>query len=140
MMQVCSCFSQILQGVDFPNVKIVCTVGLPGTLVDALQRAGRVLRNSGDPAIFVLFYESWVHDISLDEYKNGDISGDPDRPRSNLKPNSRKQERAPYSSLKLVKSDECIRLLFAQYLGDKTPEGTSVVYCFYHPQFLIQWV
>ncbi|KAF9484311.1 P-loop containing nucleoside triphosphate hydrolase protein [Pholiota conissans] len=28
-------------GVDFPNVKIVCTVDLPSTIVDALQRGGR---------------------------------------------------------------------------------------------------
>ena len=137
-MQVCSCRSQFLQGVDFPNVKIVCTVGLPGTLVDVLQRAGCALRNSDDPALFVLFYESWVHDISLDEYKNGDLC-DPDRPRSNLKQNSRKQERTPYSSLKLVKSDECIRLFFAQYLGDKTPEGI-VMYCFYCPILPVQYV
>jgi len=27
-------------GVDFPNVKIVCTAGLPETIVDALQRGG----------------------------------------------------------------------------------------------------
>jgi hypothetical protein len=31
--------ADIPQGVDFPDVKIVCTVGLPGTMVDILQHA-----------------------------------------------------------------------------------------------------
>lgn len=53
---------------------------------------------------------------------DGDLN-DPDRPRSILKPNSQQREHAPYSSLKLVKFNECIQLMFAQYLGDKSPEG-----------------
>ncbi|KAH9069630.1 P-loop containing nucleoside triphosphate hydrolase protein [Lactarius deliciosus] len=62
-------------GVDFPDVKIVCTAGLPGSMVDVLQRGGRALRNSDDDALFVIFYEPWVHDISLDEYTEGDLAG-----------------------------------------------------------------
>jgi hypothetical protein len=31
--------SEIAQGVDFPDVKIVCTAGLPSTMVDVLQHA-----------------------------------------------------------------------------------------------------
>jgi len=56
------------------------------------------------------------------QYKDGDLN-DPDRPRSILKPNSQQRERAPYSSLKLVKFNECIQLMFAQYPSDKSPEG-----------------
>jgi superfamily II DNA or RNA helicase len=67
----------LLQGVDFPDVKIVCIAGLPGTTVDTLQRAGRALRNSDEDALFVVFYDPWVTDISLDEYKDGDLL-DPD--------------------------------------------------------------
>ncbi|KAH9017400.1 P-loop containing nucleoside triphosphate hydrolase protein [Lactarius hengduanensis] len=74
-------------GVDFPDVKIVCTAGLPGTMVDVLQRAGRALCNSNEDALFIVFYESWAHELSLDEYSEGDL-GDPDRPRSTLKPSS----------------------------------------------------
>ncbi|KAH9009895.1 P-loop containing nucleoside triphosphate hydrolase protein [Lactarius hengduanensis] len=37
-------------GVDFPDVKIVCTAGLPANMVDILQRGGRALRNSSEDA------------------------------------------------------------------------------------------
>ena len=47
----------LLQGVDFPDVKIVCTAGLPGTTVNTLQCAGRALRNSDEDALFVVFYD-----------------------------------------------------------------------------------
>ncbi|KAH9029568.1 P-loop containing nucleoside triphosphate hydrolase protein [Lactarius hengduanensis] len=71
-------------GVDFPDVKIVCTVGLPGTTVDTLQRAGCALQNSDDHAFFIIFHEPWVHELSLSEYSEGDLS-DPDRPRGQLR-------------------------------------------------------
>lgn len=75
-------------GVDFPNVKIVCTAGLPETIVDALQRGGRGIwvlsgDQDADTALFVIFYEHWVHGINLDDYANGDTL-DPDRPRKDL--------------------------------------------------------
>ena len=47
----------------------------------------------------------------------GDLS-DPDRPRHDLKPNSQRRERAPYSLLTLIKLGLCIRRYFADYLGD----------------------
>ncbi|KAF8275162.1 hypothetical protein EI94DRAFT_34751 [Lactarius quietus] len=34
--------------VDFPDVKIICTAGLPSTMVDVLQHGGRALCNSDD--------------------------------------------------------------------------------------------
>lgn len=101
----------------------MCTVGLPGTTVDTLQRAGRALRNSDEDALFVLFYESWVHGISLSEYTDGDLS-DPDRPRGQLKSRAQRRERASLSSLRLVKSPGCIRSEFANYLNDTSDEGT----------------
>ena len=36
-------------------MKIVCTVGLPATNVDALQRGGRAIQQSNDDALFVIF-------------------------------------------------------------------------------------
>jgi superfamily II DNA helicase RecQ len=51
----------VTKGIDFPNVKIVCTAGLPSTIVDALQRGGRAIRIvSVDPALFVVFYDPWA--------------------------------------------------------------------------------
>ena len=67
-----------MKGVDFPNVKIVCTAGLPSTIVDALQRAGRALRASMEMALFVLFYEAWALEINVGDYTGAVL--DPDRP------------------------------------------------------------
>jgi len=115
-------------GVDFPNVKIVCTAGLPETIVDALQRGGRGIRvlsgdQDADTALFVIFYEPWVHDIRLEDYANGDIL-DPDRPRKDLTSKTPSvRERAPYYSLMLIRSVICLRILFAEYLGDTFADG-----------------
>ncbi|KAH8983561.1 hypothetical protein EDB86DRAFT_2811389, partial [Lactarius hatsudake] len=111
-------------GVDFPDVKVVCTAGLPGTMVDVMQHGGRALRNSDEDALFVVFYESWVHDISLDEYSEGDL-GDPDRPRGPLKPSSQRRDCAPFSCVNLVKGATCLRAQFASYLDDTSPSGAS---------------
>jgi hypothetical protein len=91
-------------------------------MVDVLQRAGRALRNSNEDALFIIFYEPWVNDISLDEYNEGNID-DPDRPRGPLKTRSQRRERTPYSCLKLVKSTTCLRAEFASYLGDQSSAG-----------------
>ncbi|KAG6906554.1 hypothetical protein DXG01_013221 [Tephrocybe rancida] len=93
--------------VDFPDVKIVCNAGLPATTVDTLQRGGHVGHQDGDKGLYVIFYEPWVDNISLDEYAHGD-QNDPDRLRLCLKPNSQRKDRAPLSSLQLVKSSNCI--------------------------------
>ena len=55
--------------------------------MDALQRGGRAIRQSDDDALFVIFYESWVLDINLDDYSTGDLL-DPDRPLKDLHENS----------------------------------------------------
>jgi hypothetical protein len=102
----------------------VCTVGLPTTTVDPLQRGGRALRNSNKDALFVIFYEPWVHELDLNSFNEGDLS-DPDRPRMKLRPNSQHRERAPLSSVTLVRSKRCIRGHFAEYLGDKSSEGEN---------------
>jgi hypothetical protein len=120
--------ADVPQGVDFPDIKIICTSGLPGTMVDILQRGGCALRNSDDDTLFVIFYEPWVHDISLDKYSKGNL-GDPDRPRCPLKLSSKWRERAPFSCLKLVKSTTCLRAEFASYLNDTSHLGTCDSLC-----------
>ena len=93
-------------------------------MVDVLQRAGRALRNSHEDALFIILYDPWVHDISLDEYTEGDLC-DPDRPRRKLKSSSQRRERAPFSCLKIIKSSTCLRAQFASYLNDTSPAGMS---------------
>jgi superfamily II DNA helicase RecQ len=110
-----------MQGVDFPDVKIVCNAGLPGNIVDSLQRGGRVGRRDGDQGLFVNFYELWVKSISLEQYEGS--CDDPDRPQGTLKPTSSARDHAGRASVKLMQCEDCHRLSFADYLGDKTPTG-----------------
>lgn len=98
-------------------------MGLTGDTVDTLQRGGRVGRRDGDQGLYVIFYEGWALDISLDEFDDGDLN-DPDRTRKPLKPTSQKRDRASYSSVKLVQCKTCLREFFATYLGDKSLNGT----------------
>jgi len=107
-------------------VKIVCTVGLPTNIVDALQRGGRAIRIGDEHALFVVFYEPWALEINLEDYL--DINGsqnidDPDRPRDKLRVNSQRRERAPYSSVRLVQCRTCLRQFYADYLNDKSVTG-----------------
>ncbi|KAN0128795.1 hypothetical protein V8E53_013382 [Lactarius tabidus] len=90
-------------GVDFLDIKIICTAGLPSMMVDILQCGGRALHNSQDDALFIILYKHWVHDILLDEYNKGDM-GDPDCPRAKLKSSSQQYEHVPFSCLKLFSS------------------------------------
>jgi superfamily II DNA helicase RecQ len=113
------------QGVDFPNVQIVCTAGLPSTIVDALQRAGRAIRTGNEPALFVLFHESWALEIDPDNYMEGT---DPDRPRSNLDTHSRQRDRAPLSVVRLIRCSSCLRQFFADYLNDQSTIGTLLLF------------
>ncbi|KAF9537104.1 hypothetical protein CPC08DRAFT_651860, partial [Agrocybe pediades] len=108
-------------GVDFPNVKIVCTAGLPATMVDCLQRGGRAARSSGQTALFVVFFEKNMLQINEKEF-TGDVQ-DPDRPREKLTAKPKRLERAPLSGVRLVQTTGCLRKFFADYLNDKSPEA-----------------
>jgi hypothetical protein len=113
----------VTKGIDFPNVKVVCTTGLPSTIVDALQRGGRAIRIvSVDPALFVVFYEPWALGINEEEYTYGSPE-DPDRPRKEQKETSPRRDRAPLSSLRLVQTPDCLRAFYANYLADNASEG-----------------
>ena len=112
------------KGVDFPDVKIVCTAGLSGSIVDILQRGGCAMRNSDNDALFVIFYEPWVHEISLDEHSEGNL-GNPDRPRGPLKSSSQRRDCALFSCLKLVQGTHCLHAKFASYLEDTSQSGTG---------------
>ncbi|KAK0434245.1 P-loop containing nucleoside triphosphate hydrolase protein [Armillaria borealis] len=109
-------------GVDFPAVDIVCNAGLPGNGAEDDQRGGRVLRTTrfqGDFGLYVIFWEPWADEIDLDEYGSGD---DPDRPRSILTVKSSKRDRAPLSSVSLVKGKVCIRESKVRYNKDTYPK------------------
>lgn len=107
-------------------MKIVCTVGLPSTTTDTLQRGGRAFRSSNEDALFVMFHEPWVHEISLDDFQNFDAA-DLDRPRAPLKANSQRRERAPFYSVKITQERLCIRKGFSTYLGDESTDGAAYI-------------
>ncbi|KAF6749455.1 P-loop containing nucleoside triphosphate hydrolase protein [Ephemerocybe angulata] len=134
-------------GVDFPNVEIVCNVGIPPTGVDAIQRGGRGGRQPGSQALFVIFHEPFANEIDLGEYKGRGIDlNDPDRPRNKLKTSSNRRDRAPYFMTQLIQSSECIRRqLNKNYLNDESDESLSFSnkwglccdrdHAFDHPEF-----
>lgn len=82
---------------------------------------GRLVRSGLTTGLAVLFYESWVEEIDLDEFDDGKAS-DLDRPRNELGKHASVQKRASYSGVSLVKKSVCERRFFADYLGDKTSE------------------
>ena len=112
----------LYEGVDFPDVKIVCNVGLPSSIVEALQRGGRVGRRDGSQGLSVIFYDLWALTIPLDEYADS-RSDDPDRPRALSKPTTSRKDRAPLSCVQLVQLQTCLRVFFASYLGDNAVNG-----------------
>ncbi|KAF8151358.1 P-loop containing nucleoside triphosphate hydrolase protein [Crassisporium funariophilum] len=114
-------------GVDFPNVKIVATIGLPPTIVDALQRGGRGIRVGDEHALFVVFNKSWALEIDEDEFMEGT---DPDRPRTKLGIHSRAQERAPLLAIQLVRSRTCLRKFYADYLDDHAVDALKHLHRF----------
>ena len=71
-------------------MKIVCTVGLPTNIVDALQWGGRAIHIGDEHALFVVFYESWALEINLEDYLDTNCSqtiDDPDQPHDKLRVN-----------------------------------------------------
>ncbi|KAH6902930.1 P-loop containing nucleoside triphosphate hydrolase protein, partial [Coprinopsis sp. MPI-PUGE-AT-0042] len=68
----------LAQGVDFPDVEIVCTVDVPPSIVESIQRGGRGGRQSGSASLFITFYEQWALDTSVDDFSQGD-QNNPDR-------------------------------------------------------------
>ncbi|KAF8221223.1 hypothetical protein L208DRAFT_1329412, partial [Tricholoma matsutake] len=115
-----------MQGVDFPDVKIVCNAGLPGNIVDSLQCRGHVGQHNGDQGLFVIFYEPWVTSIHLEQYEGS--CDDPDQPQGTLKPTSLARDCASRASVKLMQCEDCRQLFFADYLGDKTPSDNLSSY------------
>ncbi|KAF8221563.1 P-loop containing nucleoside triphosphate hydrolase protein [Tricholoma matsutake] len=109
-------------GIDFPDVKIVCNVGLPSSIIDVLQRGGQVGHRDRSQGLFVLFYELWALTIPLNEYANS-RSDDPDCPCVLSKPTASRKERAPLSCVKLVQCQTCLWEFFTSYLGDNAANG-----------------
>jgi hypothetical protein len=110
------------QGIDHPDIEIVCIAGLPSGIMEVIQRGGRAVRQIIAHGLCVLFHEKWVSDISLSDYglssnatiDSIDFHTDLDRPRKlTLTQYSPPQDRAPLACVLLTKQMGCKRLLLS---------------------------
>ncbi|KAF8825281.1 hypothetical protein HHX47_DHR4000326 [Lentinula edodes] len=85
---------------------------------------GRVMRQLGCFGLAVLFSEQWVLDLDPEDFTTWDCE-DLDRPCGYLKQNASAKDRAPFSLVVLVQTSMCLRLFFATYLGDASPEACN---------------
>ena len=90
---------------------------------DTLQRGGCAFCNSTKDALFVIFYEPWIEEVSLNDFKNFDVT-DLDHPHMPLKANSQHCECAPFYGVKICQEISCTQKGFANYLGDQSTDGT----------------
>ncbi|KAH6890188.1 P-loop containing nucleoside triphosphate hydrolase protein [Coprinopsis sp. MPI-PUGE-AT-0042] len=121
----------LAQGVDFPDVEIVCTVDVPPSIVESIQRGGRGGRQSGSASLFITFYEQWALDISVDDFSQGD-QNNPDRSLvSPLPKRPTVRQRATLSSIRLIQCMSCLRAFYAQELNDTAPDALDydTIYC-----------
>lgn len=108
---------------------MVIQYGITRDVPTTLQRGGRGGRKDSLEAIFLIMYEPWVMDIKIsDEEITVSESMDPDYPNAGkLTKYSTKAERTGVTMIKVIHCTIlCLRRLWANYLGDKTAEGTSV--------------
>jgi superfamily II DNA helicase RecQ len=102
---------------------VVIQYGVPRDVPTTLQRGGRGGRTKSARAIYLIMYEPWVTKIDLSTIAVS--SSDPDHPIvEKLSKTSSKQERTGIAMVKIIQSTECPRKMFADYPGDKTPDGT----------------
>jgi hypothetical protein len=71
-------------------------------------------------------YEHWVMKIDLSKI-NFTVTN-PDHPNvEKLNKTATKQECTGIAMIKIIQSTECLRKMYAEYLGDKTPEGEWLI-------------
>jgi hypothetical protein len=51
-------------------VDIVVNVGLSSDQCEDSQRGGRVARRHGTPGLHLVFFESWVYDIKMEDFED----------------------------------------------------------------------
>jgi len=111
------------QGLDIPDIEAVVQYGIGRDVPTTLQRGGRGGRNKSGQAIFLIMYEPWVMTIDLSTI-DFPIT-DPDHPNvEKLTKFSTKQARTGIAMTRITQSrKECLRAMFADYLGDDSPDG-----------------
>lgn len=113
--------SKSLQGINFPDVKIMHNVGLLSNIIDLLQCGGHVGQRDGSKGLSILFYDPWALTLPLDDYNNA-YSDNPDWPHCSTKAATSKKDHPALPCVQLVQCKDCLRQFFATYLGDRAPK------------------
>jgi len=115
------------QELDISDIEVVIQYGVPRDVPTALQRGGHGGRSKTGQAIFLIMYEPWVMDIDLSVVDVTLAVSDPDHPTvAKLSKTSNKKERTGMAMIKIIQSKDCPRGMYAQYLGDESPDGKSL--------------
>ncbi|KAF6762186.1 P-loop containing nucleoside triphosphate hydrolase protein [Ephemerocybe angulata] len=110
-------------GLDVEDVDMVIQNGVPRDVPTFLQRAGRAGRKRGSTATVALLYEPSVMNIDLSKVAVN-TKMDPDYPHVGaITTRSKKLDRVGVAIASILQSSECLRLLFARYLGDSETPG-----------------
>jgi superfamily II DNA helicase RecQ len=118
------------------DVECVIQYGVCRDITNLVQRGGRAGRATSTPALLLILYEPWVMTADLSSFKQ-DLS-DPDQPLKAITKTSKKPERTGVAMYQLIHSSGCIRLFFANYFHDTTPNGGFSSYGLVHLRIDIQ--
>ena len=90
-----------------------------------IQRGGHASRNPEDKALFLMVFENWVNTVDVSEVPADKLDEDPDRPFdvSGKKYPIKMEWTGIFSMSLLQDGTRCIRRMFADYLGDHSPNG-----------------
>jgi hypothetical protein len=116
------------KGIDFNQCNVI-TYGICSDGTKTIQRGGRAGRNPCDKALFLMIFEKWVNEIDVSEVPSEELDEDPDRPFdvSGKKYPTKMERTGIYSINMLQDTATCIRKMFADYLGDRSLDGSCLV-------------
>jgi superfamily II DNA helicase RecQ len=112
------------QGLDVLDVECVIQYSVCRDITNLVQRGGRAGQATSTPALLLILYEPWVITADLSLFTQ-DLD-DPDQPLQPITKTSKKPEQTGVAMYRLIHSAGCMRLFFANYFRDSTPNVTAV--------------
>lgn len=110
-----------MQGIDYPNVKVVVQYGMCPDLCSLIQRAGRAARIPGTEALFIYMVESWALEQRVNQ-KSAAYIRDPDTPMR-IRPAMKGSGGVQWvgmASVAFATLKSCLRVELIKYLGDES--------------------
>ncbi|KAJ7254796.1 hypothetical protein C8J57DRAFT_1236524 [Mycena rebaudengoi] len=114
---------QFVSGLDVRGINGVINYGIPAKVPIKTQRDGRGGRSTDEEAFCINMVKPWVLDMDIGTVPVD--TADPDKPLLEAgltKKVPMKRERTGRASLHIATSDDCQRVLCADYYGDDSPE------------------